>query len=77
MLKSSANLVRLSDENTREDLGRYAVDSMDQEISQSLISLSQNQESDLGTARSSQGLISHSDEYSCRSLGDIVEVHMR
>ena len=77
------NLVRLSDEGARVDLGRYAVDSLDQETSQSLISLSQTQEPGLGTAMSSQGLISHSDGYSFRSLGeipetgDIVEVHIR
>ena len=64
------NLVRLSDENRREDYGRYAVDSMDQETSQSLISFSQNQELVLGTARSSQGLISSSDEYGFRPLGE-------
>ena len=55
---------------------------MDHETSQSLISSSQTQELVLGTARSSQGLISSSDEYGFRSLGefpeigDIVEVHL-
>ena len=44
---------------------------MDQESSQSLISLSQTQEPGLGTAMSSQGLISHSDEYGFRSIGEI------
>ena len=56
---------------------------MDQETSQSLISFSQTQELVLGTARSLQGLISSSDEYGFKSLGefpeigDIVEVHLR
>ena len=57
---------------------------MDQETSQSLISLSQTQDPDLGTARRSQGMISHSDdEYGFRSIGeipeldDIVEVYLR
>ena len=56
---------------------------VEQETSQSLISLSQTQELVLGTARSSQGLISSPDEYGFRLLGefpeigDIVEVHLR
>ena len=46
------------------------------------MSFSQTQEPDVGTARSSQGLISSSDEYGFRSLGefpeigDIVQVHL-
>ena len=56
---------------------------MDQETSQSLISLSQTQDPGLSTARSSQDLISYSDEYCFRSIGetpeidDIAEVYLR
>ena len=81
--KSSINLVTLSDESVSEDLGRYTVDSIDHEISQSLISSSQSQELVLETARSSQGPNSSSDEYGFRlpaelpEIGDIVEIFVR
>ena len=66
-----------------EDLGRYTVDSIDHEISQSLISSSPSQELVLETVRSSQGPNSSSDEYGFRlpaelpEIGDIVEVFVR
>ena len=53
-----------------EDYRRYDVDSMDQETSQSLISLPQTQDPDLSAASSSQGIVSHFDEYGFRSTGD-------
>ena len=81
--KSPVNLVRLSGESGREDYRRFAVDSMDQETSLSLISLSQTQDPDSNIARSSQGIISHSHVHGLRSTGeipeidDIVEVYLR
>ena len=81
--KSSISLVKLSDESASEDLGRYTADSIDHEISQSLISSSPSQELVLETARSSQGPNSSSDEYGFRlpaelpEIGDIVEVFVR
>ena len=81
--KSPTNLVRLSDESEREDIGRYVVDSTDQDTSQSLISLSQAQEPVAGTARSSQSIIPHSVDSGSRTTGenpeidDIVEVYLR
>ena len=65
--KSSINLVTLSDESVSEDLGRYTVDSIDHEISQSLISSSPSQELVLETFRSSQGPNSSSDGYDMAS----------
>ena len=64
-------------------LSRYTVDSIDHEISQSLISSSPSQELVLETARSSQGPNSSSDEYGFRlpaelpEIGDIAEVFVR
>ena len=56
---------------------------MDQETSQSLISLSQTQDPGSSIAKSSQSIIPHSHEYGLRStdedpqIDDIVDVYLR
>ena len=79
--KSSVTLVRVSDESGGEDSRQYADDSMDQETSQSLISLSQTQDPGSSIAKSSQSIIPHSHEYGLRPTDQnpeiIVEVYLR
>ena len=73
----------LSDESGNDDFRLSVDDNLDHETSPSLISLSQNTDSDLSNAESSQSIIPHFEEQGPRLTeinpmnGDEVEVHIR
>eukprot|EP00944_MAST-04C_sp_MAST-4C-sp1_P014491 g14491.t1 len=81
--KSSASLDRVSDVSKGEESRQNVDDSMDQETSQSLISLSQTQDPGVSIAESSQSIIPRPQEHRLRpteenpGIGDTVEVHLR
>ena len=72
----SVELVRLDDESGNDDSKLSAKDSLDQEISQSLVPHSQNTDPDSSNAESSQSIIPHSEEPK-HTRGDEVEVRMQ
>ena len=72
--KGLVTLVRFNDESEGEDSRQNAVDSMDQETSQSLIPLSQTQDPGSSIAESSQSIIPHSHEYGLRSTDENPEI---
>ena len=79
----SVELVRLDDESGNDDSKLSAKDSLDQEISQSLVPHSQNTDPDLSIAASSQSIIPRSLELRRGSpeldpkCGDLVVVFIR